>query len=323
MKSIFFHSRIWLHIGFWLSILFVMVQFDVDFLVVFYSMLVLMVPVYVCNAFLVNYYYKKGKYLHFVLGMLLLVFVYTLLVYWLPATIYKKDKDDLFTIYLDLLFFTVFAASIKIARYSFYKEKEYAAVQIQQLQSELSLLKAQVNPHFLFNTLNNIYGLILQQQTNQAAEVTLKLSDLMRYMLESSKLNLVLLRKEIKFIEDYLSLERIRLSPTNTITFEVSGVDREIFIPPLLFIPLVENAFKHGLQNQVEAGRASFHLTLQQHELYFEAINTKGNSLHKAEKSGTGLENLTKRLQLLYPDKHTLQIEESADMFKVILHITL
>jgi LytS/YehU family sensor histidine kinase len=244
-------------------------------------------------------------------------------VYWLPATIYKKDKDDLFTIYLDLLFFTVFAASIKIGRYSFYKEKEYAAIQIQQLQSELSLLKAQVNPHFLFNTLNNVYGLILQQQTNQAAEVTLKLSDLMRYMLESSKLNLVLLRKEIKFIEDYLSLERIRLSPTNTITFEVSRVDREIFIPPLLFIPLVENAFKHGLQNQVDAGCASFHLTLQQHELYFEAINTKGNSLQRTEVSGTGLENLTKRLQLLYPDKHTLQIEESAEMFKVILHITV
>jgi LytS/YehU family sensor histidine kinase len=323
MKSILFHSRIWLHIGFWLSILFVMVQFDVDILVVFYSMLVLMVPVYVCNTFLVNYYYKKRKYLHFVLGMLLLVFVYTLFVYWLPATIYKKDKDDLFTIYLDLLFFTVFAASIKIGRYSFYKEKEYAAIQIQQLQSELSLLKAQVNPHFLFNTLNNVYGLILQQQTNQAAEVTLKLSDLMRYMLESSKLNLVLLRKEIKFIEDYLSLERIRLSPTNTITFEVSRVDREIFIPPLLFIPLVENAFKHGLQNQVDAGCASFHLTLQQHELYFEAINTKGNSLQRTEVSGTGLENLTKRLQLLYPDKHTLQIEESAEMFKVILHITV
>jgi LytS/YehU family sensor histidine kinase len=323
MTSFLFRSRIWLHIGFWFSILFVMAQFDVDFIIIIYSMIVLMVPVYISNTWLVNYYYKKRKYLHFIFGILILVFVYTLVVYWLPATIYKKDKDDLFTIYLDLLFFTVFAASIKIARYSFYKEKEYADVQIQQLQSELSLLKAQVNPHFLFNTLNNVYGLILQQQTKQAAEVTLKLSDLMRYMLESSKLNLVLLSKEVKFIEDYLSLERIRLSPTNTIDFTISGIDRDIFIPPLLFIPLVENAFKHGLQNQVDVGRACFNLTQQQHDLFFEAINTKGNSLNKTEESGTGLENLKKRLHLLYPDKHILQIEDNSEKFKVILHITL
>jgi LytS/YehU family sensor histidine kinase len=185
------------------------------------------------------------------------------------------------------------------------------------------LLKSQVNPHFLFNTLNNLYGLITQNQNQQASDVTLKLADLMRYLLESSKTDLVNLNKEIQFIDDYLSLEKIRLSQKTDINFTVSGMNKELFVAPLLFIPLVENAFKHGLNTILADSFAHFSLSVQGNELFFEAINSVEKSTENSEKSGTGLENLKKRLQLIYPQKHQLDIEQTSNQFKVILHIQL
>jgi LytS/YehU family sensor histidine kinase len=193
----------------------------------------------------------------------------------------------------------------------------------EQLKTELSLLKAQVNPHFLFNTLNNLYGLILQNENLQAAEITLKLSDLMRYLLESSKTERISLQKEIKFLEDYLVLEKIRLSAQADIRFVVYGLEKDIFVAPLFFIPFVENAFKHGLQSISESSFAHFSLSIQGKDLFFEAVNSVGQNITTPEKSGTGLENLRKRLELLYPEKHLLEVEKNEGIFKVILQISI
>ena len=192
-----------------------------------------------------------------------------------------------------------------------------------QLKTELNLLKSQVNPHFLFNTLNNLYGLITQNQNAQASEITLKLGDLMRYLLESSKMERVSLDKEIQFMEDYLALEKIRLSQDADIRFEVSGINRKIFIAPLLFIPLVENAFKHGINTILADSFAHFSLSVQGSEIYFEAINSVGKPPENSELSGTGLQNLKQRLQLIYPNRHQLDIEQTTNQFKAILHIKI
>lgn len=199
-----------------------------------------------------------------------------------------------------------------------------------QLKDELSLLKAQVHPHFLFNTLNNLYGLITQDQNQKACEITLKLADLMRYLLESNKRDIVSLSKEVNFLENYLSLEKIRLSKNADIKFEAIGVNPDIFVAPMLFIPLVENAFKHGLVMFTDYSFAHFSLAVQGNDLFFEAKNSVSpitviNKLenHQKIKSGSGLKNLKKRLQLVYPNKHQLEIESTERFFKVTLHLQL
>ncbi len=203
------------------------------------------------------------------------------------------------------------------------KMMKFKEIENKQLKAELNLLKDQVNPHFLFNTLNNLYGLITQDQNQRAAEITLKLSDIMRYLLESSKADKVSLKKEIQFLEDYLSLEKIRLSKKTDIRFEVSGIVSDVFVAPLLFIPLVENAFKHGLNTITADSFACFSLSIQGKDLFFEAKNSLGKSLENSAKSETGIANLRKRLQLIYPNNHLLDIHKFNDEYKVVLHIQL
>jgi LytS/YehU family sensor histidine kinase len=180
-----------------------------------------------------------------------------------------------------------------------------------------------VNPHFLFNTLNNLYGLIIQNQNIKASEITLRLSDLMRYILKSSKETKVNLQDEIKFIEDYLTIEKIRLTNNVEIKFEFSGIDKDVLIAPLLFIPMVENAFKHGLQNISLDNYAHFFLSIQGNEVFFEVENSIGRKTDKQTNSGTGLINLRKRLQLIYPQKHQLEINKTETNFKAILYVEL
>jgi LytS/YehU family sensor histidine kinase len=203
------------------------------------------------------------------------------------------------------------------------KMMKFKEIENKQLKDELTLLKEQIQPHFLFNTLNNLYGLITQDQNQKAAEITLKLSDLMRYLLESSKTDKVSLKKEIQFLEDYLSLEKIRLSKNTDIRFEVSGIVSDVFVAPLLFIPLVENAFKHGLNTITADSFAHFSLSVQGKDLFIEAKNSLGKSLENSPESGTGIANLRKRLQLIYPNNHLLDIQKSNDEYKVVLHIQL
>jgi hypothetical protein len=236
--------------------------------------------------------------------------------------------NDSFTLpiyqdFINLFFLIVITSSFKFFREYSRKKELLIKAENEQLKTELSLLKSQVNPHFLFNTLNNLYGLIVQNQNQKASEITLKLSDLMRYLFESSKTDLVSLNKEIKFIKDYLALEKIRLNENTEIKFEVSGTDKEVVIAPLLFIPLVENAFKHGLLTISEESFAHFSLSVQGKDLFFEAKNSVGKSLDRHLKSGVGIDNLRKRLQLIYPQKHQVEIEDTETLFKVTLHVQL
>jgi len=268
-------------------------------------------------------FYFKQKYRNYVLYLLFLCVVGAVFLWYvLQNSHLYLSQMSIQKHFINLIFFVVLTSLFKFYKEYYRKKKLLVITQTQQLQTENALLKAQINPHFLFNTLNNLYGLILQNQNLQAAEITLKLSDLMRYVLESSKNEKVNLKKEIQFLEDYLALEKIRLSQQADIRLEISGIENDIFVAPLLFIPLVENAFKHGLQSIAANSFAHFSLFIQGKELYFEAQNSVGKNLQKI-KSGTGLENLRKRLELMYPEKHFLEVEEKESIFKVILHINI
>ena len=269
-----------------------------------------------------NYFFKRN-YLVYLLLLVLTIGLCAFILWFIIPSSNANFNLPLFQHFINLFFIVVITSSFKFFREYLRKQALLIKVENEQLKTELALLKSQVNPHFLFNTLNNLYGLITQNQNQQASDVTLKLADLMRYLLESSKTDLVNLNKEIQFIDDYLSLEKIRLSQKTDINFTVSGMNKELFVAPLLFIPLVENAFKHGLNTILADSFAHFSLSVQGNELFFEAINSVEKSTENSEKSGTGLENLKKRLQLIYPQKHQLDIEQTSNQFKVILHIQL
>lgn len=281
------------------------------------------VVVYTNLYVLLPAYFFKKHYFRYALLLLALVGVgAVMLKAFIPS---HKDtlNSSIFQNGINLFFFVVITSSLKFFREVVSKQERLIKAENERLKAELSLLKAQVNPHFLFNTLNNLYGLILQNQNRQAAEITLGLSDLMRYLLESSKTEKVSLKREIQFIQDYLTLEKIRLTHQADIRFEVSGLKDDLFISPLLFIPLVENAFKHGLQSLSENSFAHFSLAIQGAEIFFEAQNSIGESIAPQPKSETGLANLSKRLQLLFPQNHLFEIVSKDGIFKVTLNIKL
>ncbi len=279
---------------------------------------------YVNLYLLIPRYLFLKKYWHYSSFVSLLVIATALLIaFWMSEFDQIDWLSRFIVMVINVVFFLMITSGGRFLIEYLKKMMKLKEIENKQLKVELNLLKAQVNPHFLFNTLNNLYGLITQNQNQQASDVTLKLADLMRYLLESSKSDVVSLNKEIQFLEDYLSLEKIRLSQKTDIKFTVSGFNKELFVAPMLFIPLVENAFKHGLNTISADSYAHFSLSVQGNELFFEAINSVGKSLENTEKSGTGLENLKKRLQLIYPQKHQLDIEQTNNKFKIILHIQL
>jgi sensor histidine kinase YesM len=187
------------------------------------------------------------------------------------------------------------------------------------LRTELEQLKSQVNPHFLFNTLNNLL-VLTKTDPERASQVLLGLSDLLRYQLYDSARDRILLSKDIAFIQNLLALEKIR---KNDFAFEIhteGNVDK-VNLPPFLFIPFVENAIKHGAST-IGHSYLTLHFRITEKELYFTAENSKP-PVKKNSIGGLGLKNITRRLELLYPGKHTLDITENADKYIVNLIIPL
>lgn len=194
------------------------------------------------------------------------------------------------------------------------------------MESELRLLKSQINPHFLFNTLNNLYALTLKK-SDLAPEIVLKLSEIMRYMLYECNEQQVLLSKEIQYLNNYLDLERLRQPEGASIQFEVEGQVSHQLIAPLLLVPFVENSFKHGLNHQINGG-GYVHLKLEVafDQLVFVIENAKSGNLPAVSfnrSGGIGLVNVRQRLQLLYPDRYHLEIKDEPNLYRVSLYLDL
>lgn len=195
-------------------------------------------------------------------------------------------------------------------------------ITVEKLNAEINFLRAQVNPHFLFNVLNNLYALTLKK-SELAPDVVLKLSEMMEYMLYDSTGEKVLLEKEISYLSSYMELERLRFSDEAAIDLNINAKLNGHEIAPLLLLPLVENAFKHGLGKQTKSGWLRVDISLEQSTLEVTIENTKPLSVLSHHKGGIGLDNLRKRLDLLYPGRHTLQLEDKKDTFWIKLMIEL
>jgi two-component system LytT family sensor kinase len=219
--------------------------------------------------------------------------------------------------------FMAFALSsaVRITMEWFKNERQKKEMEAEKLSSELAFLKSQVNPHFLFNILNNICSLA-RKKSDETENAIIKLSQIMRYMLQDSKDEKVSLEKEVEYLQSYIELQRLRLPETVKINFSVGGRPELRSIEPLLLIPFIENAFKHGVSYQ-DSSEILIRLNSLEHSLSFTVENhiVKHTDETVEQGSGIGLKNVIRRLELLYPGKHKLQITDNGGQYRVELEI--
>jgi len=215
------------------------------------------------------------------------------------------------------------ALAIKLLKNWYLKQKETVQLAREKINAELQLLKAQVHPHFLFNTLNNIYSFILKGSP-RAPEMVKKLSALLNYILNECNQPLVPLSKELSLIQDYMELERIRYGDKLSMNLHIQGNAKDKMISPLLLIPFVENSFKHGTSLMLTHPWVKLDITIEDRLLDFRISNNKPEQKNDAPtKKGIGLTNVKKRLQLLYPGTHSLFITENEMSYDVAMRIVL
>lgn len=208
-----------------------------------------------------------------------------------------------------------------IFRFARKKERETIRLEKQKLETELKFLKSQVNPHFLFNALNNIYSLALMQAP-QTPESIMQLSEILRYMVYDSNEHKVPLKNEINYIENFVDLKLLKDSRGMNIQMDLEEVGSNRLIAPMLFIPFVENAFKHSKIENLKKGYININLYTTKDTLEFQVVNSiPENTFTKDKVGGVGLENIKKRLELIYPKQHELQINKTDEKFEVVLKI--
>lgn len=295
--------------------------------VAFFAMMV-----YINIYFLFPNYLSKKNLLHHLLSLAITALLITpikTLCLLLVATDFGDFQAYLLQHRVDF-FVSTFFIGIASTIYSIMNDwlasqREKKELQSQTLQSELKFLKSQINPHFLFNTLNSLYALTLKK-SDKAPEIVLKLSEMMRYMLYECNEREVPLSKEINYLKNYLELEKIRQGKKMDINFSMDGELGNQKIAPLMFIPFVENSFKHGISNQLTAGYVNIYLEIEKQEVTITIENSKTASMPAPtgkKSGGIGLVNVRRRLDLLYPNLYELNIDEDPNTYTVKLCINL
>ncbi|WP_205748108.1 sensor histidine kinase [Dyadobacter luticola] len=213
------------------------------------------------------------------------------------------------------------AAAIKLMKHYYEKQQLASQLEKQNMLAELQTLKSQLHPHFLFNTLNNIYS-HAQETAPIAADMLLGLSGLLRYMLYTGNAPLVPLADEIKMIQAYINLEKKRYGEELELSIQLPGNTENLMIAPLIMLPFVENCFKHGTSSVLENPWINLNIALKDQEMQLKLVNGKADKMH-AQEGGIGIENVRRRLTLIYPEKHKLTIMEEDELYIVNLEIKL
>lgn len=234
----------------------------------------------------------------------------------------RKDKLDLFLFMMTLMIVGISTSVTLIQKWQADKQLR-ESLEKEKIGSELSFLKAQINPHFFFNTLNNIYALTHVDVENSRRALH-KLSRMMRYLLYDTQAGSTPLSKEVSFIVDYIELMKLRLNDTTKVTFEGPLIHQDIQIAPMLFLPYIENAFKHGVSS-IESSVIAIELSLEDKVLDMKVRNTIFNEgvVVADNYGGIGLSNTKRRLDLLYPDRHTFSAGKTEDSNEFIVHLTI
>jgi two-component system, LytTR family, sensor kinase len=218
-----------------------------------------------------------------------------------------------------VIIYGIYALLIQLAIGWFDTQKLRTELMLEKQSGELALLRSQINPHFLFNTLNNIYSLVYKK-SEDAPEAVMKMSSIMRYMLYDATTDNVLLEKEIEYLKSFIELEKLRIRHKDFVALNISGNVEGRTIAPMLLIPFVENAFKHGSRTVTNPG-IRINLSVGPQQILFEVSNhLRKNIPETSDKTGgIGLNNIRRRLNLLYPGKHQLEISSDKEMYNVQL----
>lgn len=292
----------------------------------------LMIAAYAFCYWQIPYYLEQKKYILFGMSMLFvvvfLVFLYRIIGYYHIDRFCENGPYPLIS-FIDFPFYMLsfhFPALIMYF-YKTNKDKELKKHTIHQLEkekitTELKYLKAQLNPHFLFNTLNNLYSYVITKSP-KAPNMVLQLSEILDYILYKSQQEYVSLAAEVHIIENYIALEEIKYGERLKVSFEKDYSDKEQKVTPLLLLSIIENAFKHGVSGSII--KPEVKITLEQSDTFikFSVWNTKttteDSNKTDAYKSGIGLANIQRQLDLIYPDQHQLKTDETATFFSLKL----
>lgn len=300
----------------------VFVYFGLINIVLFYINYLLILP-----AFL-----DKKKYLWCATAMFILViisaFIKCGLAYYFYDIVIRREGgkhimdfwDYCFSAAFVSCFFIFLSTALKFMQDWFNNEKIKSQLENEKLIAELAFLKSQINPHFLFNSLNNIYSLAYQK-AEKTPEAILKLSEIMRYMLYESNVDKVPLSDEIRYLENYIELQKLRFKDKPCVKFEINGDPEGQKVTPLVLISFVENAFKHGLATDTD-NPITIILNITSDKLFFQVVNKKSN-LNKDDTGGIGLKNVQRRLDLIYKNHYRLNIDDTNDIYNCELYLNL
>ena len=331
--------RVFAHLVVWIALLLLLMYLDSNGKIVYKSVVLLLyfgiinIAVFYINyLFILPTFLNRKKYLWCAVIILSLVlissFVKCGLAYYFYDIVIKRDSGKYFIPFWDYFMSAAFvsclfiflSAVLKFVTDWFLNDKIRSNLENEKLISELAFLKSQINPHFLFNSLNNIYSLAYQK-SEKTPEAILKLSEIMRYMLYESNEDKVALADEIRYLQNYIELQKLRFKDNTYIKFEITGEVHTQKITPLVLISFVENAFKHGLVTDKEIPISIF-LRIEPGKLFFSTINKKSN-LNKDDTGGIGLQNVRRRLDLLYNNKYELHIQDKNDIYNCELYLSL
>lgn len=270
-------------------------------------------------------FFNKRKYLiYFALVLPIIILFGYLSELSVDKILYEKVFDR--SGYTDIIIILAVTTGLRYFHRGINQQYNMQEMEAKQLKAELNLLKSQVNPHFLFNTLNNLFSIAQKNNDNETADGLLKLSQLMRYMIYESNVELVSLEKEITYIKNYIELQKLRFDNQDLLQVNLQITDsfKSKFICPMILIPFIENAFKHGLSVE-DHNLIDISLGIENKVLNLIVKNSISNLKNGTDKknSGIGLENVKRRLNLVYPNRHTLEIKSDNEFFNVDLKIEL
>ena len=306
------------------------------------GIIILIFFTYTLIYFLLPKYLMKEKYILFITSLAALLFVSIVLFYFefkygnvfvrkifhRPAKVWPHKVLVICSLDLVLVNCPIIggiALGIKLSKRWWLKEQETEQVAKEKTKAELQLLKARIHPHFLFNSLNNIYSFALESSP-KTPEMIQKLSGLLHYMLHECNQPQVLLKKELKMIQDYIALEKIRYGERLKLNVHIQEDIDHKMIAPLLLIPFVENSFKHGTSKMLIHPQVNLDIYVDEEMLYFKLVNSRPNGIEDVSVNGNhglGLKNVKKRLALLYHNQHELQIGEDPSTYTVWMKIAL
>lgn len=308
---------------YWYSLKSNMVEFPLNIIITYFTI-----------YYLIPTYIVRKKYFQFfillILSLIIFYFIRTGLNYVLvTGSIWPEAQGNqkafslihFIEVMIGSVYVIALASAIKLTFDWTSEKSRNESLQKEQLQTELSFLKSQIQPHFFFNTLNNLYALVIKKSPN-AANVVMKLSEIMQYVLYEVKESKISLMKSINYLYSYLELEKLRYGDRVKSNISIDGDIDDIEVPPLLFLPFLENCFKHGTNHQNDI-KVNINFAVKDNFLYFTIENNFDKNADKKHKHGIGIENVRRRLQLLYGSSYKLLTRTKGNVFIVKLKLPL